>query len=467
MRTALALAPRLAAHRLRGTRGGATLDVLAVAAFTVSAFLTLTVVGGTWMFVQRWLNPADAVVRASDLDTPAAVAAFLQVYVVFAMVACALLVVPILNLGAGAARLGARGRGRRLASLRLLGMTSGQVVMLSAVETLVQAVIGTALGAVAWAASAPAWQAVSFQGRAIAWGELVPPAPVVAATMVVLLLLAVLSTVLGLQQVRISPLGVAAQSNPRALRAWRLGLFGVAVIGFAAFGRVFSGSIALVQLSVYGALAVMILVVVGAVNLVGPWVLQLLARPGVLTRSVPRLVAMRRILDDPRGAWRNVAGTALLGLVSAFVAIMPTDPEVLGTRGSTVILAGDLRTGALITLGLVLVVAAASTLVNQAALVFDRADEAIALDRAGFPRPVLAAVRRWHVLVPLVITLLGSVAVGFLLITPFVAVFAPSGSSAVLVGSVIVGGILLSLAAAEACRPLERHVLGHAVRRND
>lgn len=463
---ALALAPRLAVERLRGARGGATLDVLAVIAFTVSAFLTMTVAGGTWMFVQRWQQPAAETLTVLEVDGETA-ASLLQGYVVLAVIACALLVVPVLNLGAAAARLGARGRARRLASLRLIGMTGGEVVTMSVVETLVQAAAGTLLGTGLWLASLPAWQAVTFQSQGISPGELLLPWWLILAVIAALLVLAVLSTALGLRRVRISPLGVAMQQSPRALRAWRVAVFVLAMVAFMIFSQVLGSNVAMLDLRVYGFVAAMILLVVGAVNLVGPWVLQLLARPGTRTSSVARLVAMRRIIDDPRGAWRNVSGVALLGMVSAFVAIMPSDAQALGEDAFDVIFATDLRTGVIITLAVALVVAATSTLVNQAAVVVDRAEESVAMDRAGFPRPLFAAIRRHHVVAPLIITLTVSIGVGLLLATPYMMFFPLQASGFLLVGATVILGLVLTLAVTEACRPLQRAVLDQAHRRND
>lgn len=466
MNAALDLAPRLALERLRGARGGATLDLLAIAAFTVSAWLTLTVTGGTWMFVQRWQHPgADIVAR---LGMPAgSVGSYLESYVVLATIACALLVLPVLTLGAAAARLGARGRARRLASLRLVGMTGGEVVGMSVVETLVQALIGTVLGAALWLLTLPLWQFVSFHGGPIGPGEMLLPWWLGLAVGAVLLGLAALSTVLGLQQVRISPLGVAMQQTPRRLRAWRVGVFVAAIVAFGFFSQAFSTRVGLVNLQIYAVMAGMILLVVGAVNLVGPWVLQLLARPGVLTGNVARLIAMRRIVDDPRAAWRNVSAVALLGMIAAFVAMMPSDREFLGDEPARLILAADMRTGVIITLAIGLLVGATSTLVNQSALVVDRSDEAVALDRAGYPRALFARIRRHHVLAPLVITLAGSIGVGLLLATPFMALFPFQASGLVVVFATVVAGLALTVGAAEACRPLQRTVLTQAHRRND
>ena len=114
-----------------------------------------------------------------------------------------------------------------------------------------------------------------------------------------------------------------------------------------------------------------------------------------------------------------------------------------------------------------LLIGATSTLVNQAALVVDRGDEAVALDRAGYPRSLFARIRRHHVLAPLLITLTTSIGVGLLLATPFMTFFRLQGSGVVLVLVTVVAGLLLTVGAAEACRPLQRAVLTQAHRRND
>ncbi|MGO1510105.1 MAG: FtsX-like permease family protein [Actinomycetaceae bacterium] len=466
MTQALTLAPRLAVARMRGAKAGATLDVLAVVAFAVSSFLALTVVGGTWMFVTRWRETPQAVM--DTLQLPAAeLAGQLQMYVVLAAIACALLVLPVLGLGAAASRLGARGRSRRLASLRLIGMTGGEVVTMSVVETLVQAVLGTVVGGALWFLSLPLWQAVSFQGVPIGAGEMRVPLWLGAATVAAVLLLAALSTVVGLQRVRISPLGVAAQQVPARLKAWRLLAMVVAVAAFVALSQSFGEFITASELVGYGVLLGMMLLVIGALNLVGPWVLQLVARPMAVTSSVPRLLAARRIVDDPRAAWRNVSAVALLGMVAAFATLMPTSQNAIGNEPADIALAGDLQTGVVITLAVGLVVAATSTLVNQASSVVDRTDESVAMDRAGTPREMFAATRRHQVLLPLVLTLAISIGVGVLLSVPFLAYSSPGTTGILMVAVTVVVGLLLTLAAAEACRPLQSTVLSTTQRKND
>ena len=230
MSTVLALAPRLAVARIRNSRGGMMLDALAVAAFSICTALVLTVAGGAWMFVQRRMNPTQAMADALGGGSMSNLGDSPSLYVFLACLACGLLVVPILTLGGGAARLGAQGRARRLASLRLLGVTGGEVTLMAALESLVQAGIGAVIGSLLYLVTLPAWGGVSFEGVHIGAGEMLLPAWAWLGLIGLVLLLAGLSALFGLQGVRISPLGVAKRQTPPALRAWRAALLFAALV---------------------------------------------------------------------------------------------------------------------------------------------------------------------------------------------------------------------------------------------
>lgn len=456
MSVVLNLAPRLAMERIRATKGAGVLDAMAVLAFTVSSWLALTVTGGTWMFFQRW--------RIDDVLTDPQWLDIAPAYVGLAAFACALLVIPVLGLGGGAARLGARGRAHRLASLRLIGMTSGEVVKMSVIETLVQAVAGVVLGSVIFVASLPVWHLLEFQMQPIGAGEMLLPWWLWLAVAGAVLLLAVASTVLGLRRVTISPLGVARDQTPRRLKAWRLVTVVVLVLGFLVYSR-FADLATLMGLVVVVAL---LSIVIGSINLVGPWLLQLVARPSARTARVPRLLAARRILDDPRGAWRNVSSVALLGFVAGFVVPMPITTTGATSDAYSEAFVRDVQTGVAITLAVGLVLAATATLITQASQVFDRAPESIALERMGVPASVHISVRRSLVLVPLAVALGTSVPLGLLLSSLMATGTDSSPAVGVsLLAATIAVGFLLSLAAAEACRPLQSGVLGEQRRRND
>ncbi len=456
MSVALNLAPRLAVERIRATKGAGVLDAMAVLAFTVSSWLALTVAGGTWMFVARW-RVDGALNDPMWVDVAPA-------YVGLAGFACALLTIPVLALGGAAARLGARGRSRRLASLRLVGMTSGEVVKMSVLETLVQAVAGVVLGSVVFVASLPAWQLISFQGQNIEAREMLPQWWLWLAVVGVLLMLAVMSTIVGLRRVSISPLGVARDETPKRLKTWRLVLVVLLVTGF----MIYSQSADIANLVGLVLTVVFLTIVIGSITVVGPWLLQLIAKPRTRTSKVPKLLAARRILDDPRAAWRNVAAVALLGFIAGFTVNIPVTTSGGAADVYQETFVRDIQTGVAITLVVGLILAATATLISQASGVFDRASEAVAMDRMGVPRAVHAAVRRSQVLVPLAVALGTSVPLGFLLST--VTATETEGFptlGVVLLASTVLVGFLLTLGAAEACRPLQTGVLGEQRRRND
>lgn len=465
MKNALTLAPRLAGARLRSGQGGAILDVFAVVAFTVATLLALTVAGGTWTFVNWDINGNPQMLENFGATPGMDAQTFTRSYVVLAAIACALVVIPILSLGGAAARLGARGRSGRLASLRLIGMTGSEVVAISVVETVVQALIGMTLGTLLWLASLPLWSLVSFQSVHLNPADMRGPWWLWLAVWGLILVLAVVSTIVGLRRVRISPLGVANRQTPPALKSWRLWVFVIAVV--AAIVLIMSGS-AMARGVMMGVLIVgaFIAVLMLVINLMGPWLIQLMARSRTKTNSVPTLLAARRVADDPKAAWRNVSALALVGFIGAFAIMMPTDTNELGEMDlASRTLMTDLRTGALITLGIALVVGAVSTLISQSSAVVDRAEEARSMDRMGIQRSVFAKMRRRQVLLPLVVTLTVSVGLGLLMASPFMSLMSPSAPW--MLGGVMLVGVLLSLLAAEACGPVLNSVLDQTKRRND
>ncbi|WP_232547592.1 FtsX-like permease family protein [Propioniciclava soli] len=463
----LGLATRLAGARLRDTGGSGALDLFAVGANAVTAWLSFVVASGTWMFVQRRAQPPAWLTTLDDADAAMVVP---TTHVILAAMACALLVWPILSLGGAAARLGARGRARRLASLRLVGMTSGEIVSMSVVESLVQAAAGVLLGALAWTASLPLLGLLTFQNTPVAPAELAMPWWLWLGVVAVLLALAAASTALGLTRVRISPLGVSRQATPPALRAWRLAALAAGVFVIAALGGVMQAPLgALVMGLVF---AGMLGIAIGLVNLFSPWLLQLIARLGVRTGSPARLLAMRRIVADPRSAWRNVSSLALLGFLVGMIATIPLGTDAFGGLDSlNEMLLADLRTGAVLTLAIALALGSASTALAQSSDVVDRADELVALDKMGVPPALDATARRHQVALPLLATLVLSLGLGVAAALPLVqslprmAVLGPS--SVAILALTVVGALALSLLAAESTRPLRRRVLGARVRRND
>lgn len=464
MASTLDLSARLATARLKDSRGTGALDAFAVLAFAVTSWIAFVVTSGTWMFVQRHENPLPWLVESAAFDLEGVT----QTYVTLAGFACAVLILPILGLGGAAARLGARGRSRRLASLRLIGMTSREVVTMSVVESLVQAAAGLVLGLGLWLASTPLLGLLSFQRQHIGFSELLMPWWLWLAVVVTVLLLAALSTIGGLTRVRISPLGVARQTSSAPLRAWRLGALGGGVVVILSLGAVLRLPL---QGIVVGLLfAGMLAFAIFLTNLFAPWLLQLVGRLGVHTGSPARLIAMRRIVADPRSAWRNVSSLGLIGFLVGLFSTLPLG-SIDGIDDIALMMWSDTRVGTWLTMGIALLLGAAATALTQSSDVIDRGDELVALDRMGVPPSIDAAARRHQVVLPLLATLGTSMALGVLAALPLVRslqdMLSMSPTSLAILAGALVVALALSLLAAESTRPLRARALGTVARRND
>lgn len=431
-----------------GAGGRLTPGVLAVVAFGVTTAFAVGVVGGLLGFTDRSENP-----------TSALMAELAPTYVTLAWIAVVLLLVPLASLGAGAARLGVARRDARLATLRLLGVTGGQVVALTALETAKQGLVGAVVGLVGYVALLPVWTRIPFLGETFSAGDLWVGWTAVAATLVVVPLVAALSAAVSLRRVVVTPLGVARRTTPPGLRWVRALAVVLAVAAFAAVARLelgFEGAVVTVVL--LGLLAL----VLGTINLLGPWTISLLAKVMVRRATAPaRLLAGRRLLDDPRAAWRVVAGLGLASFVAGVISVLPAFAAAAGDGDPVAaLLAQDMVTGGILTLAIAFAVAAASAGVAQAASVLDRRQEYALQHLAGVPVELFDAVRRRVVVAPLVLVAGSSAAVALVVLLPLFGpalVAAPSGLLLLL--ACLVGGGLLVVAAAETSRPLLRAVL--------
>ncbi|MBD2900192.1 hypothetical protein amrb99_91930 [Actinomadura sp. RB99] len=259
--------------------------------------------------------------------------AFSGVYQALVAIASVLMVVPLLVFGGAAARLTVARRDRRLAALRLVGATPGQVVAITTAEAVLTAAAGALAGTALYAAAIPALTRITIAGGGWYASDLWPGLPVAGAVLAAVPVLVGVSAVAGLRRVVVSPLGVARRETPPALRALRLLLLGAVVV---AFGATSGGLTGLGRLGLVIMLAFLVLAFL-AINLAGPWVVALIGRITVgLARSPARLLAGRRLMDDPRSAWRTVAGVALTGFVAGFLALLGGASS--GTKAS-----GELR----------------------------------------------------------------------------------------------------------------------------
>jgi len=237
------------------------------------------------------------------------------------------LVLPVLILIATASRLSAARREQRFAAMRLVGATPRQVSVVSAVEAVVAALAGVAIGFALFFVFRPLLYHVPFTGAPFAPGDLsLNPIDIVLAVVGVPLA-AVVSARLALRRVQISPLGVtrrASSSPPRVVRIVPL-LAGIAVLAyFDAHGKPGSNGGQLLEL-----LVGFVLLVVGLV-LAGPWFTTAGSRLMAKRASRPAtLIAGRRLLDNPKAAFRFISGlvialfvaSALIGALSSIAFV--------------------------------------------------------------------------------------------------------------------------------------------------
>ncbi|TPW76903.1 FtsX-like permease family protein [Schumannella sp. 10F1B-5-1] len=427
----------------RPGRAGLGLTLLPIVAFAVVTTLLLTVIGGAQTL---W---------TLDNDLQA-------IYQLLTVVALALLVVPLLSLGGAAARLAARRRDDRLATLRLLGASSGTVGAVAVLESGALALAGALLGGVLSLAVAPLVGLIPFAGAPLgAANVLVSPWGVVLVVAGIVLV-AILSAVLGLRRVVLSPLGVRMRSDApkQGWIAVAVGVLGIAGASFASSVLGAAGSvvvmIVLAGAAFAGALALM--------NLVGPWLIAVVARRRVRSASTPeRLLAARVILESPKAAWRQVSASATAAFVAVFAGTGAALLNLMNAgdlRDQDALLALDIRTGVIVTVVGTFLMVACAVGVTQAATILDRAEVSRSLGHLGVPLAVIERARVGTVLVPLLTTSITSAVVAAVVVLPLAGlalVLAPV--SVGMIVAALLAGLGLVLLGLLATRPLQSRAL--------
>jgi ABC-type antimicrobial peptide transport system permease subunit len=236
-------------------------------------------------------------------------------------------VFPILILVGTATRLAAARREERYAALRLVGATSRQISVISSVDAVASALLGTILGIVIFMLLRPALADTAITSARYFSGQVTPTAAGYLAVLVGVPAASAISSLLSLRRVRISPLGVSRRVTPPAPTAWRIAplLAGIAlfIVGLDLTSKKSIGA------PVFPGL---ILILVGLV-VGGPWLTAQAARLiGRFTAGASSLLAARRLADNPRAAFRSVSGlvlavflgTVLAGLLPAVESITAT-----------------------------------------------------------------------------------------------------------------------------------------------
>lgn len=390
--------------RARRRGGGDFTGMLAVIAFAAATAIFLTVLGGLHGFIWRASPDHTAVCMfdAARCTSHANVSTDGELYVTLAVFACVLLIVPFTTLAGSAARLAATRRDERLATLRLVGATVSQVTCLTAFEAVSQAVLGALIGIGGYFAIMPLIMTLTFENRRFTFEQLWVGPVALIGTVAGVALLALVSALLTLRRVAITPLGVTARQSSTLPSGWRAVIFVVMLIGgfvvlnslqlFAQAGRI------VVYAIVFGTIGGCFMLL----NLIGSWIVTSIAKARVRRpKNAAVMIAMRRILDNPKRAWRNVSGIALAVFIAGITSVCGILAAGDNADPEAVTLMHDIALGGTLTLVFAAVLAAVSSGIMQSANVYDQAAEYHMLILEGTDARTLRHARFNEVLTPL------------------------------------------------------------------
>ena len=404
--------------------------ILPVLAFAASSALFLTVAGGV-QALSTWLEHANVDHEMINLM------GIQKLYMGLAWVAALVLIVPLFTLGASAARLSARRRDERLASLRLIGASTTLIVGLSVADALVYSLVGFIIGLLLYLVLIFPFGALHFMNVPLGAENMLLPVSVIFYCFLGCMVLAALSSLFGLAKVSISPLGVRTRAKAGSAGYIALGIGVVLVIavmilastskGFSMFSPFQDGGAdsAIKNLAIFIALPGLLMMV--AIDLIGTFLVWAYAKIRVrMTQKASVLLGYRAVLESPRGAWRQVSGVALSTfLVTFFGPILilagemnKTAKEVGPAAGPFMTIMSDMFQGMYLLVTL-------SAVLNQSAAIYERGSLYSSLNMMGTPTRMLQASRLTVVFGPLVLISVVSALLGL----PLTALIAAQGLS--------------------------------------
>lgn len=432
------IALRLWTRLLRATGPRAT-DVLSAIAFAFATAALLAVLGGVNAFRMR-------------LETGAVDPSSGAFVLTLAFVAAALLLPAVWTLAQAAVRLAIARRDDRLAALRLAGATRGQVTALAVLDAVAQALVGVLVGAALALAVTPGIARIEFQGMPFTVAELLPPAWVWLAAGGAVIAIALVAALASLQRVRVTPLGVAQRVAPKRLSLWRIAGFALAAAAYIVISVL---HLIPVELSVSIAL---ISIVVLSYALIGPLIIQGVAwLVAKAARRPATLLAARRVIDDPRGAFNIVGAMAIAVMAGGFASLAPA------MAGGGDPMSADMATGAALTIAIAAVLGAVLAGIAQSAKVLDQRREHQAMHKLGVDQSVMRDAIMRQVALPLVVAVGGAAAIALLLILPTIVLWISSPDSVLTWALMVVGAVAVTLGATACALPLVRRVATEAV----
>ena len=454
---------------LRTRTGTGLVTLVAIISLTVSSTIAYLVAGGTWMFYQRSLRPQDFHVVQETLangpDDP-----IMSTWVIMALFACAFLVPTIVSLTAQAAVLGASGREKRLATLRLIGLSSGDITRMTMLETAAQAAIGIVLGGFFSVLLAPIFSNMKFQDVYISASELILPWWGYLTVAVVVFVLAITASVVGMQRVRVEPLGVSRKEMPPALKYRSAILFVV----FTVFTLIMVDRTSMSSgIAAMAIVAAVVSINVMLINWVAPFLLQVFYRMVSIMPGTSHFVASQRIAADAKTTWRRSASMAFFGVIAGYLVISPVGADgltaMMSEEPGIFMMFRDLALGGVLTLVFGFILSAMSVFLGLASQIFEQAHLSRSLHLMGVQRNFYFRTQVFETLGPVVIVSL----IGFTFGVMLGSVMLSSGIADVnfpmrlsMAGSILGIGWLFPLAAIAAVEPLRTRTL-NVGRNND
>jgi len=222
---------------------------------------------------------------------------------------------PMLILVGTATRLAAARREERYAAMRLVGATPRQISVIASIDAMVSALLGVLLGIGIFALVQPALANASLIGTRYFAFDVTPTATDYIGMLVGVPVVSAIAALLSLRRVRISPLGVARRVTPPPPSIWRVVplLIGIGL---------FVGGLAITNKQSIGGPAYpgLLVTMIGLV-IAGPWLTAQAARLFArLVKGPSPLLAARRLADNPKVAFRTVAGLMLAVFLGTIVA---------------------------------------------------------------------------------------------------------------------------------------------------
>lgn len=423
-------------------------QVLPIIAYALVTAIILLVMGGI-----------NAIVKlAGDITVP-----FHNDYIFMAVTGGILMLIPLITLGGSAAKLSARRQDEQLSTLRLLGAAPGKVAWIVALQSAAEASVGAVFGIILYLLLTPAVGLVHLHGQMLGALLLLNPL-IILAIFAGVIIISLLSALVGMMRLVISPLGVRTRQIPGKASWWRLAFVALLIIiwrvGAPKLGGLLGGS-----WNVLFGFAVGFVVCMMIVNIIGALLLKVVAK--ILLKRAKRpeqLLGIRMILESPKSSWRQVSGVALASFVAVFAGIGMSVPAASNDSASLT-LSHDMQTGVIITLVGAFVVMACSIGINQAAAIMDQRELYSGLNKLGMTVATMHRARRYSILTPLAWVVASSVGLGLLAALPLLQVVAAQPKTAIeATAAALLFGVAVVLIAQGYMKQVLRSVLNQEVR---